>query len=116
MKKPMTTAQAIDKFGDSGSSIEGSTCSMRCKNCEERIWFRGDWWDADTPKTFQCPSCLAKQEHPYKPRMKATPRLDKGDLSILITVCEKECEFSPLSKQIIQPTLDKLNTMMKELH
>jgi len=116
MKTPMTTAQAIERFGDNRYTLddnkytlESSTCSMLCKKCGERIWFQGSWTDASTPKTFDCPYCKTEQVGPDR------PRLDKGDLSVLITICEKELGFSTLSKRLVQPTLDKLNEMLKEL-
>lgn len=107
MKMPMTTQQAEERFGADGSAIESSTCSMNCRACGERIWFQGSWSDVNIPKMFDCPYCESVQVDPFTAAptridtttivaSKVIPHLDKGDLSILITICEKELEFSAL--------------------
>ena len=72
LEEPMTTEQAEQKYlcehckegcdcpYCSCTCLESSTCSMRCKTCNERIWFHGSWGMPDKPEKFNCPYCGAE--------------------------------------------------------
>ena len=78
-KKPMTNKQVTLQhscqdclkgrecwYQEHGSDcITDGTCSMRCKSCQGRVWFAGEW-NENTPEDFECPYCGAACESPYK--------------------------------------------------
>lgn len=65
MKKPMTGAEADNRFGQDCNTCDvecydcilSATCSMICHKCSVRNWFQGSWGDADTPDLFLCVGC-----------------------------------------------------------
>jgi hypothetical protein len=69
VKAPMTSKQADEKYLCKQCQVEGygacefecvlsSTCSMRCPECNNTVYFSGDL--RDTPKTYICPYCEKK--------------------------------------------------------
>lgn len=70
MKIPMTTNQARARFDPKGTGkdIEGETCSLRCSDCRERVWFQGSHSDRDTPEKFECPYCEQTVKNIYAVR------------------------------------------------
>jgi hypothetical protein len=62
-RTPLTTKQAILKYScsvckDGGdceyNCVESSTCSYKCPECCERVWFLGN---KEEPINCQCPYC-----------------------------------------------------------
>lgn len=65
MKKPLTTAEAENRFGVwNADHLLSATCSMNCHKCSVRNWFQGSWGDADTPNLFLCVECGTKLKTP----------------------------------------------------
>lgn len=71
MTQPMTDAQAGEKHLCGACRAQGpgacfpgdcvldSTCSVRCKQCGERVWFSGSLHD--NASHYTCPYCSIQQ-------------------------------------------------------
>ena len=77
MNKPMTTAQAIERFGcncpeEAMCSCQlNSTCSYHCEHCGGHIWYPGFTCNTGNPIQADCPYCGKETKNPYpefKPR------------------------------------------------
>lgn len=74
MNKPMTTAEATERFGcscpdwASSSSLLDSTCSYTCPHCRGHIWFPGFVGNTGNPTHADCPYCGKPTINPFPER------------------------------------------------
>ena len=74
MNKPMTTIEAVTRFGcttpdvDDCPDLLNHTCSYTCPHCKERIWFSSFVGNSGNPETAICPYCHEDTINPYPER------------------------------------------------
>lgn len=72
MGNPMTTQAAHQKHlcgycrtgldsCKGGNCVESMTCSVRCDNCQGRVWFTGNM--GEQAQEYECPYCGSHEYH-----------------------------------------------------
>jgi len=73
MNKPMTIAEAKERFGFSypwamHSYLLSFTCSYICPHCNKQIWFPGFTGNTGNPVEADCPYCGKPTINPFPER------------------------------------------------